>query len=173
MSTGQLHHGTARLRQMAAKSRGRTPKANLETIFLTPVPAFNQVYATPPSFGKLHPIYAMHRGANRIYNDRLKMYGLKAGEFSAEDLIAYIRQDIVSNLLAVERVGFGPFALDRYRFLSGMGLHAWRAPHRVQAEMLLREFQKHYRKRKERPSVHANNDSWGARGHQGQSGAVD
>jgi hypothetical protein len=77
--------------------------------------------------------------------------------------VDFIRDDVISNLLAVERKGWGPFALDSYLYLKGSGLHAWMPAHRDRAEAMLMDFRRTYRKRKERVSVLANNDVWGAR----------
>jgi hypothetical protein len=163
MSTGQLHGKTGRLRNLANRARDRKQKPGLEVLFQTPVPPFHVVYPTPPGFSSKHPIYAMHRAANRIFNDRQKVYRRKGMSLSAPDLVDFIRDDVLSNLLAVERKGFGPFALDRYVFLRGMGLHAWLPAHRERAEAMLMEFRRTFRKKKERVSVLANNDVWGAR----------
>lgn len=162
MSTGQLHRGTGRLRKLAGRARDRQPTPGLETLFQTPVPPFHVVYPTPQGYGRVHPLYDMHRAANRIYNYRLKNYKRKGMKLTAPELVDYIREDVLSNLLAVDRSGFGPFAIDRYVFLKGSGLHAWFPPHRDRAEAMLMEFQRHFRKRKERVSVLANNDVWGS-----------
>ncbi|MDB5101621.1 MAG: hypothetical protein JWM80_6042 [Cyanobacteria bacterium RYN_339] len=163
MSTGQLHGKTGRLQNLAARARDRKQRPGLESLFQTPVPPFHVVYPTPNGFSTKHPIYAMHRAANRIYNDRQKIYRRKGISLSAPDLVDFIRDDVMSNILAVERQGWGPFALDTYLFLKGSGLHAWLPAHRDKAEAMLMEFRRTYRKRKERVSVLANNDVWGAR----------
>jgi hypothetical protein len=163
MSTGQLHRQTGRLQNLAARARDRKLKPSLESLFQTPVPPFHVVYPTPSGFGKTHPIYEMHRAANRIFHNRAKIYRKKGHELTAPELVDFIREDVLSNLLAVERVGWGPLSLPQFKFLKGSGLQAWFPPHRDKAESMLMEFRRVFRKRKERVSVLANNDVWGAR----------
>jgi len=158
MSTGQLHRGTGRLRK-PTRANDRKPMPG--GLAQAPVPPFHIIYPNPPGYGKNHPFYAMHRAANRVYTDRLKFYKKQARELSPPQLVDFVREDIVSNLLAVERIGLGPLSVDRYVFLKGPGLHAWFPPHRQRAEAMLMDFCRHFKKKKERVSATANNNTWG------------
>lgn len=164
MATGELHRGTNRLRDLAQNASSRREKPGLEVLFQTPVPPFHVVYPAPQNFDKDHPIFRMHRAANRVYHGRLKTYTRQSKTLTAPALMDFIRADVLAQLLVTDRRGFGPIGFDHYVYLHGFGLHAWLPAHRERAQEMLLDFQRHYRKKKERVSVLANNAAWPGQG---------
>ena len=111
MTTGHLQRGTGRVRHTARTSQSKT--APTPHGFQIPVPPFQAVYPNPPGHGPDHPLFQMHRAANRIYTSRVKAYRQQATLLTPPQLLDFIREDVTSNLLAVERLGYGPLKLDR------------------------------------------------------------
>ncbi len=136
MSTGTLHRPTARL-------HARTASAPL---FVTPMPPFHVVFPAPG--GPDHPLHELHRAANRIYHERRDVYRAKGAELAAPDLVAFIREDVASNLSAVMKVKFGPFEVPYFAFLNPHKLYAWLPWHRDHVAGLVAEFRKTYRRRR-------------------------
>lgn len=140
MSTGMLN------RSSRAEAGVRTAK--LQSLFQTPVPPFHMVFPAPPGFGGDHPLYELHRAANRVYRERHKAYTAKGMDLSAPDLMSYIRGDVLENLLAVEFQTLGPVAIRRYRFLNTKKFWAWLPLHQEKVQALFDEFRKLYRRRR-------------------------
>ena len=136
MSTGMLHRHTARLRSRSVSA----------PLFVTPVPPFHVAFPAPG--GSEHPLYELHRAANRIYHERRDVYRAKGAELAAADLVAYIRDDVASNLAAVMKVGVGPIEIPYYAFLNPRKLWAWFPPHQEKVSALVSEFRKLYRRRR-------------------------
>lgn len=139
MTTGLLHATTTRPRQ--------APQG-LETLFRTPVPPFHMVFPAPDGCDKDHPLYELHRAANRVYHERRRAYQAKGESLSAPDLVDFIRKDICSNLLATRLYTLGPIEVPVYAFLNARRFWAFFPWHRERAEALLVEFKKTYRKRR-------------------------
>lgn len=122
-----------------------SPEADaLARRFVTPVPPFHVLFPTPPRFDANDPLYEAFRAANRAYRDRLRAYAAMAHELSAPDLVAFIRDDVISNLLVTTREGLVP----RYRFLNAKVLRVWFPPHRRRAEAMVATFAKRFRRRR-------------------------
>lgn len=141
MSTGQLHRSTGRFTGRTGPVR--TPSAPL---FVTPVPPFHLVFAAPG--GVDHPLYELHRAANRIFHERRDVYKAKGAELAAPELVAYIREDVISNLTAVMKVLVGPVEVPYYAFLNPRKLWAWFPPHQAKVAALVLEFRKLYKRRR-------------------------
>jgi hypothetical protein len=136
MSTGMLHRATARLRDRSASA----------PLFVTPLPPFHVAFPAPG--GHDHPLYELHRAANRIYHERREVYRAKGAELAAADLVAFIREDVASNLSAVMKLVVGPFEIPYYAFLNPRKLWAWFPAHQAQVAQRVSEFRKLYRRRR-------------------------
>jgi hypothetical protein len=136
MSTGMLHRATARLRDRSAS----------QPLFVTPLPPFHVAFPAPG--GPDHPLYELHRAANRIYHERREVYRAKGAELAAADLVAFIREDVVSNLSAVMKVTIGPVEIPYFAFLNPRKLWAWFPPHQEHVAQRVTEFRKLYRRRR-------------------------
>jgi hypothetical protein len=146
MSTGQLQRPFGPFSSFT-RSSGSRP-LGLEALLATPVPPFHVLFPTKASFDAHDPLYEAHRAANRIYHDRLAAYEAMATTMSAPDLVAFVRDDVISNLLATARTPIGPFEVPVFRFINPKKLWAWFPPHQRQAEMMVEAFRKQYRRRK-------------------------
>ncbi|HEY9724414.1 MAG TPA: hypothetical protein V6D47_20595 [Oscillatoriaceae cyanobacterium] len=112
--------------------------------FVTPLPPFHVLFPSPPRFDAKDPLYEAFRAANRAYRDRLRAYEAKARELNAPDLVAFIRDDVISNLLVTVRDGLLP----SYRFLNAKRFRVWFPPHRRDAEAMVATFAKKFRRRR-------------------------
>lgn len=141
MSTGTLNRLTGRLHARTAPIRnGSAP------LFKTPLPPFHVVFSAPG--GPDHPLHELHRAANRIYHERREVYQAKGHELSAPDLVAFIREDVTSNLLAVTKTKVGPVEVPSYAFLNASKFWAWFPPHQARLAELVVAFRKQYRRRR-------------------------
>jgi hypothetical protein len=141
MSTGQLHRHTGRLH--AKTGAARVASAPL---FTTPLPPFHVVFPAPG--GKEHPLFELHRAANRIYHERRAFYKAKGAELAAPELVAFIREDVVSNMTAVMKLAVGPVEVPYFAFLNPRKLWAWFPPHQEKVAALVLEFRKLYKRRR-------------------------
>lgn len=136
MSTRPLHGRSSRPAQRADRHDEDARR----------VPPFHRLFPMPNGFGPSHVYYEVHRAANRAYRHRLDEYRRLSRSLSATDLAAMIREDVLSNVLAIEKAAFGPFKVPRYVFLNAKHLQAWRPAHRQAAEALLHKFSVYYRR---------------------------
>ena len=136
MSTGTLHRPTARLYARPASA----------PLFVTPVPPFHVAFPAPG--GRDHPLFELHRAANRIYHERRDVYRAKGAELAAPELVAFIREDVASNLSAVMKLAVGPVEIPYFAFLNPRKLWAWFPPHQEKVAALVTEFRKLYRRRR-------------------------
>ena len=145
MSTGMLNRSTGRLHERRQGTPG-TGRVGSAPLFETPMPPFHVVFPAPG--GAEHPLHELHRAANRIYHERRDVYKAKGRELTAPDLVAFIRDDVTSNLLAVMKVKVGPVEVPYYAFLNPRKLWAWFPPHQAQLAELVTAFRKQYRRRR-------------------------
>lgn len=136
MSTGMLHRQTARLHARSIS----------KPLFVTPLPPFHVAFPAPG--GHDHPLYELHRAANRIYHERREVYRQKGAELAAAELVAFIREDVGSNLSAVMKLTVGPIEIPYFAFLNPRKLWAWFPPHQEQVAALVIAFRKLYRRRR-------------------------
>ena len=138
MSTGTLRRPTSHL---AGASRTAS-----KPLFTTPVPPFHVAFPAPG--GADHPLHELHRAANRIYHERRSVYAAKGVELAAPELVAFIREDVASNLTAVMKLEVGPVEVPYFAFLNPRKLWAWFPPHQEKVAALVLEFRKLYKRRR-------------------------
>lgn len=129
-------------------NRHRPAPRVAESRFRTPLPPFHMVFPAPEDCDKDHPLYELHRAANRVYHERRRAYEAKGDSLSAPDLLSFIRKDVLSNLLATRLVTLGPVEIPVYAFMNARRYWAWHPWHRERAEALFAEFKKLYRVRR-------------------------
>lgn len=134
-------------RSLTGRFGRRESHVSYEATEVVRVPPFHHLFPMPRDFGPKHPFWELHKAASRAYRDRHGEYRRLARALGASDLVALIKEDVISNVLAIHKRRIGPFSVPAFLFLDSKTLRAWRPSHVKAAQALVAKFQKHYGRR--------------------------